>query len=138
MEAPSTLALTAFQSFAYLEVNKRDIMMFQRLEDYTLSPGGPNATRSQRVARYGCWYCSLWGWRYAAKNNPFIVHTGHVDNEIDSAGSEGLDGMIVDSIKPQGDRFVFPDIHRVIVLDSGRLLNWGAPLASFLLGAGAA
>ena len=40
--------------------------------------------------------------------------------------------MTVDNIKPQGDRFVFPDIHCVIVLDSGRLLNWGAPLASFL------
>ena len=36
--------------------------------------------------------------------------------------------MTVDNIKPQGDRFVFPDMHRVIVLASGRLLNWGAPL----------
>ena len=42
--------------------------------------------------------------------------------EIDLAGSEGSDGMIVNNIKPQGDRFVFPDIHRVIVLASGRLL----------------
>ena len=64
--------------------------------------------------------------------------TRHFDNEIDSASSEGLDGMIVDNIKPQGDRFVFSDIQREIVLASGRLLNWGAPLASFPLGAGAA
>ena len=47
------------------------------------------------------------------------------DNEIGSAGSDGLDGMIVDNIKPEGDRFVFPDIHRVVLLASGRLLNWG-------------
>ena len=40
--------------------------------------------------------------------------------------------MTVDNINPRGDRFVFPDIHCAIVLDSGRLLNWGAPLASFL------
>ena len=38
--------------------------------------------------------------------------------------------MLVDNIKPQGDRFVFTDIHRVFVLASGRLLNWGAPLAA--------
>ena len=35
---------------------------------------------------------------------------------------EGLEGMIVDNIKPQVDRFVFPDVHRVIVVASGRLL----------------
>ena len=39
-------------------------------------------------------------------------NTRHFINEIDSAGSEGLDGMTVDNIKPQGDRSVFPDIHR--------------------------
>ena len=33
------------------------------------------------------------------------------DNGSDSAGSEGLDGMTVDNIKPRGDSFVFPDIH---------------------------
>ena len=31
------------------------------------------------------------------------------------------------------DRFVIPDLHRVFVPASGRLLNWGAPLTSFLL-----
>ena len=34
-----------------------------------------------------------------------------------------LKGMIVDNIKPQVDRFVFPDVHRVIVVASGRLLK---------------
>merc|ERR1712107_158057 len=41
------------------------------------------------------------------------------------AGLEGLEGMKVDNIKPQVDRFVFPDGHGVIVLASGRLLNLG-------------
>ena len=44
----------------------------------------------------------------------------------------------VDDIELQGDRFVFPDTHRVIVLALSRLLNWGAPLASYLHGADAA
>merc|ERR1711950_35468 len=45
--------------------------------------------------------------------------------EIDMAGLENLPGMKIDNIKPQVDRFVFPDGHGVIVLASGRLLNLG-------------
>ena len=35
------------------------------------------------------------------KNNAFFGDTGHFDKEIDLAGSEGLEGMKVDSLKPQ-------------------------------------
>merc|ERR1711977_588690 len=59
------------------------------------------------------------------KNNAIIGNIGHFDNEIDMAGLEGMDGMKVENIKPQVDRFVFPDGHGVIVLASGRLLNLG-------------
>jgi adenosylhomocysteinase len=59
------------------------------------------------------------------KNNAIVGNIGHFDNEIDMAGLEGLDGMKVENIKPQVDRFVFPDGHGVIVLASGRLLNLG-------------
>merc|ERR1712063_1280 len=41
------------------------------------------------------------------------------------AGLEKSDGMTVENIKPQVDRFIFPDGHGVIVLASGRLLNLG-------------
>merc|ERR1712150_159814 len=37
----------------------------------------------------------------------------------------GFPGIKVENIKPQVDRFVFPDGHGVIVLASGRLLNLG-------------
>ena len=37
---------------------------------------------------------------------------------IEPAGLGGLDGMKVDNIKPQVDRLVFPDVHRVIILAS--------------------
>eukprot|EP00928_Gymnodinium_smaydae_P037458 TRINITY_DN259_c0_g1_i11.p1 TRINITY_DN259_c0_g1~~TRINITY_DN259_c0_g1_i11.p1 ORF type:complete len:141 (+),score=38.92 TRINITY_DN259_c0_g1_i11:34-423(+) len=40
-------------------------------------------------------------------------------------GLEGMPGVKEENIKPQVDRFVFPDGHGVIVLASGRLLNLG-------------
>merc|ERR1712071_219179 len=59
------------------------------------------------------------------KNNAIVGNIGHFDNEIDMAGVEGFPGIKVENIKPQVDRFVFPDGHGVIVLASGRLLNLG-------------
>jgi len=59
------------------------------------------------------------------KNNAIVGNIGHFDNEIDMAGLEGYPGIKVENIKPQVDRFVFPDGHGVIILASGRLLNLG-------------
>merc|ERR1719276_805834 len=54
------------------------------------------------------------------KNNAIVGNIGHFDNEIDMAGLEGFEGIKVENIKPQVDRFVFPDGHGVIVLATGR------------------
>jgi len=59
------------------------------------------------------------------KNNAIVGNIGHFDNEIDMAGLEGFAGIKVENIKPQVDRFLFPDGHGIIVLASGRLLNLG-------------
>merc|ERR1712050_88444 len=59
------------------------------------------------------------------KNNAIVGNIGHFDNEIQMDGLEKMEGMKVENIKPQVDRFVFPDGHGVIVLASGRLLNLG-------------
>merc|ERR1712167_91596 len=60
------------------------------------------------------------------KNNAIVGNIGHFDNEIDMAGLEDpKSGIKVENIKPQVDRFVFPDGHGVILLASGRLLNLG-------------
>merc|ERR1712054_389498 len=59
------------------------------------------------------------------KNNAIVGNIGHFDNEIDMEGLEGFAGIKVENIKPQVDRFVYPDGHGVIVLASGRLLNLG-------------
>merc|ERR1712188_244791 len=47
------------------------------------------------------------------------------DNEIDMAGIEGLEGVKIENIKPQVDRYLFPDGHGVIILAAGRLCNLG-------------
>ena len=59
------------------------------------------------------------------KNNAIVGNIGHFDNEIDLAGIESWPGIKCENIKPQVDRFVFPDGHGVIMLASGRLLNLG-------------
>merc|ERR1712160_125992 len=57
------------------------------------------------------------------KNN-CIGNIGHFDSEIDMAGLLGSDAERI-NIKPQCDRFLFPDGHGIIVLASGRLLTLG-------------
>jgi len=59
------------------------------------------------------------------KNNAIVGNIGHFDNEIEMAELEGFAGIKVENIKPQVDRFVFPDGHGIIILASGRLLNLG-------------
>merc|ERR1739849_38644 len=59
------------------------------------------------------------------KNNAIVGNIGHFDNEIDMAGLESSEGIKVENIKPQVDRFVFPNGSGIIVLASGRLLNLG-------------
>ncbi|MDO8349035.1 MAG: adenosylhomocysteinase [Planctomycetota bacterium] len=59
------------------------------------------------------------------KNNAIVGNIGHFDNEIDMAGLAKVAGVARENIKPQTDRWVFPDGHGVIVLAEGRLLNLG-------------
>jgi len=59
------------------------------------------------------------------KNNAVVGNIGHFDNEIEMELLENFQGIKVENIKPQVDRFVFPDGHGVIILASGRLCNLG-------------
>merc|ERR1712179_887983 len=59
------------------------------------------------------------------KNNAIVGNIGHFDNEIDMAGLEKLEGIKVENIKPQVDKFVFESGNGVIILAEGRLLNLG-------------
>jgi adenosylhomocysteinase len=60
------------------------------------------------------------------KNNCIVGNIGHFDNEIDMAGLMKYKGIKRINIKPQVDRWIFPeDNHAVIILAEGRLLNLG-------------
>merc|ERR1711897_101314 len=50
------------------------------------------------------------------KNNAIVGNIGHFDNEIEMEKLESCPGIKVENIKPQVDRFVFPDGHGIIVL----------------------
>ncbi len=57
------------------------------------------------------------------KDKAVVGNIGHFDNEIDMAGLKKATRRT--NIKPQYDRFEFPDGHSVMVLAEGRLLNLG-------------
>jgi len=59
------------------------------------------------------------------KNNAIVGNIGHFDHEIDMAGLRAYPGIKKINIKPQTDRWVFPDGHGVIILAEGRLMNLG-------------
>jgi len=59
------------------------------------------------------------------KHQAIVGNIGHFDNEIDMAGLSRVPGIERVNVKPQVDKWVFPDGHTVIVLSEGRLLNLG-------------
>jgi adenosylhomocysteinase len=59
------------------------------------------------------------------KHQAIVGNIGHFDNEIDVAGLAAVAGIERVNIKPQVDKWVFPDGHAVILLSEGRLLNLG-------------
>jgi adenosylhomocysteinase len=61
----------------------------------------------------------------AMKHQAIVGNIGHFDNEIDMAGLARIPGVERINIKPQVDKWVFPDGHAVIILSEGRLLNLG-------------
>ena len=61
----------------------------------------------------------------AMKHQAIVGNIGHFDNEIDMAGLTKTPGIERVNIKPQVDKWVFPDGHAVIILSEGRLLNLG-------------
>jgi adenosylhomocysteinase len=59
------------------------------------------------------------------KHQAIVGNIGHFDNEIDIAGLTQIAGIERVNIKPQVDKWVFPDGHAIIMLSEGRLLNLG-------------
>lgn len=59
------------------------------------------------------------------KNNSIVCNIGHFDNEIHVEKLMKYPGIKRDTIKPQVDKFTFPDGHSIILLSEGRLVNLG-------------
>ncbi len=61
----------------------------------------------------------------AMKHLAIVGNIGHFDNEIDMAGLARTPGVEKVDIKPQVDKWVFPDGHAILLLSEGRLYNLG-------------
>lgn len=69
------------------------------------------------------------------KNQAIVCNIGHFDNEIQVNRLENLEGIKRVNIKPQVDKFIFPDGHEIFLLAEGRLVNLGCATghASFVM-----
>lgn len=59
------------------------------------------------------------------KHDAIVCNIGHFDNEIQVEKLEHYPGIREVAIKPQVDKFIFPDGHAIILLSRGRLVNLG-------------
>jgi adenosylhomocysteinase len=58
------------------------------------------------------------------RDQAIVCNIGHFDNEIQMARLESS-AAVKDTIKPQVDRYTFPDGHAIFILAEGRLVNLG-------------
>ena len=61
----------------------------------------------------------------AMKDQAIVCNIGHFDSEIDVAALENDPDIREVNIKPQVDKFIFPDGKEIILLARGRLVNLG-------------
>jgi len=59
------------------------------------------------------------------KDQAIVCNIGHFDNEIQVTRLAGAPGVQRVNIKPQVDKYVFPDGHAIFLLAEGRLVNLG-------------
>jgi adenosylhomocysteinase len=59
------------------------------------------------------------------KDQAIVCNIGHFDNEIQVDALEAWPGIVKEMIKPQVDKYTFPDGHSIFLLAEGRLVNLG-------------
>jgi adenosylhomocysteinase len=59
------------------------------------------------------------------KDQAIVCNIGHFDNEIQIDRLNEAKGVVKTNIKPQVDKYTFPDGHSIFVLAEGRLVNLG-------------
>jgi adenosylhomocysteinase len=96
------------------------------MEGYEVTTMEDACTRAQIfVTATGC--CDIIRGEHMEKmrGEAIVCNIGHFDVEIDVAWLENNKKLKKENIKPQVDRFIFPDGHSIILLASGRLVNLG-------------
>ena len=61
----------------------------------------------------------------AMKDQSIVCNIGHFDNEIQVVRLENWKGIRKTTIKPQVDKYTYPDGHSIFLLAEGRLVNLG-------------
>jgi len=59
------------------------------------------------------------------KGEAIVCNIGHFDNEIQVSRLEAWPGIVKTNIKPQVDKYTYPDGHSIYLLAEGRLVNLG-------------
>ena len=59
------------------------------------------------------------------KDQSIVCNIGHFDDEIEVSALEKWEGIERVNIKPQVDKYIFPDGHSIYLLAQGRLVNLG-------------
>jgi adenosylhomocysteinase len=59
------------------------------------------------------------------KDQAIVCNIGHFDNEIQVDQLNNFPGIKMVNIKPQVDKYIFPDGHAIFLLAEGRLVNLG-------------
>jgi adenosylhomocysteinase len=62
------------------------------------------------------------------RDQAIVCNIGHFDHEIQVAELNGASGVKKINIKPQVDKYVFPDGHCILLLAEGRLVNLGCAM----------
>jgi adenosylhomocysteinase len=98
-------------AMAGYEVNTLESAL-DRADIYVTATGNKNIITVQHMAKM--------------RHQAIICNIGHFDNEIDVAGLFGYPGVVHEEIKPQVDKYTFPETGKCIVLLArGRLVNLG-------------
>jgi len=92
------------------EVNTLDNVV-HKADIYVTATGNADIIRIEHMAKM--------------KNYAIVCNIGHFDNEIDISGLNKYPGIKKTNIKPQVDKWTFPDGHSIIILAEGRLCNLG-------------
>jgi adenosylhomocysteinase len=96
------------------------------MEGYTVGPVEDHLAEADIfVTATGCIDVITVGHMSHMKDGAIVCNIGHFDHEIDVAGLKAVSGITKAEVKPQVDRWVFPDGHEIILLAEGRLVNLG-------------